>query len=150
MAALFVTLIPLTYIYIRLKQGKLTDIHIVIRGQRIIPLLFAIISALIGLLMLYFLEAPEGLIHLGICYIVNSIVFILITQFWKISLHCGVISGCITALAYIVTPKMLFLLFLVPIVAWARIQKKHHTFTQTLAGAIISVIITGLTLQIIT
>jgi len=148
-AVSFVTIIPFIYIYIRVKQGKLTDIHIVIRGQRIIPLLFALISALIGLFILRLLNAPKELIHLGICYIINGIVFILITQFWKISLHCGVMAGCITSLAYIVTAKMSFLFLLVPIVAWARIKGKHHNFIQTLAGAIIAIIVTGLILQII-
>jgi membrane-associated phospholipid phosphatase len=143
---LFITIIPFLYIYIQVKQGKLTDIHILIRGQRILPLLFAQISAIIGVFILYLLSAPKGLIYLGICYIVNGIVFILITQFWKISLHCGVVAGCVTALAYIVNPKMAFLFFLIPIVAWARIQKKRHTLIQTIAGAIIAIIVTRLTL----
>lgn len=146
---LFITIIPFLYIYVKVKQGKLTDIHIVIRGQRIMPLLFAQLSALIGVFILYLLGAPKGLIHLGICYIVNGIIFILITQFWKISLHSAVVAGCVTALAYIVTPKMAFLFFLIPIVAWARIQKKRHTLIQNLAGAIIAIIVTRLTLQAI-
>jgi len=52
----------------------------------------------------------------------------------------------VTALAYIVTPKMALLFLLIPLVAWARIQRKRHTLIQTLAGAIIAVIITKLTL----
>jgi membrane-associated phospholipid phosphatase len=146
---LFFNIIPFSYIYSKVKQGKLTDIHIVIREQRILPLLFAQISAIIGVFILSLLGAPKGLIHLGICYIVNGIVFIIITQWWKISLHSAVVAGCVTALAYIVTPKMAFLFFLIPIVAWARIQKKRHTLIQTLAGAIIAIILTRLILQAI-
>ena len=92
------------------------------------------------------LGAARGLIYLGISYIVNAIVFLLITQLWKISLHCGVVAGCVTALAYIVTPKRAFLFFLIPVVAWARIQKKRHTLIQTLAGTIIAIIVTKLPL----
>ncbi|MHC4536911.1 MAG: hypothetical protein ACYS6K_23430 [Planctomycetota bacterium] len=146
---LFITIIPFIYIYLKVKQGKLPDLHIVTRGQRIVPLLFTQLSAIIGVFILYILTAPKGVIDLGICYIVNGIVFILITQFWKISLHSAVVAGCVTALAYIVTPKMAFLFFLIPIVAWARIQRKRHTLIQTIAGAIIAIIVTGLTLKAI-
>jgi len=143
---LFVNVLPFLYIYICVKLGKLTDIHVVIREQRKAPLLFALLSALVGVLILHLLGAHKELIHLGICYIVNVIVFLIISQFWKVSLHCGVVAGCVTALAYIVTPKMALLFLLIPLVAWARIQRKRHTLIQTLAGAIIAVIVTKLTL----
>jgi len=145
-SVLFVDVLPFLYIYISVKLGKLTDIHVVIRGQRKAPLLFALLSALVGVFILHLLDAATGLIQLGISYVVNAIVFLFITQFWKISLHCGVVAGCVTALAYIVTPKMAFLFFLIPIVGWARIQKKRHTLIQTLAGAIVAIIVTKLTL----
>ena len=145
-SVLFVTVLPFLYIYLSVKLGKLTDIHVVIREQRKAPLLVALFSALVGVFILYLLGASRGIIYLGISYIVNAIVFLLITQLWKISLHCGVVAGCVTALAYIVTPKMAFLFFLIPIVAWARIQKKRHTLIQTFAGAIIAIIVTKLIL----
>lgn len=145
-SVLFVNILPFLYIYISVKLGKLTDIHVIVREQRFVPLLFALLSALIGIIILYFLGAAKGLIHLGICYIINVIVFLLITQFWKISLHCAVVAGCVTALAHIVTPKMALLFLLILPVAWARIHKKCHTPIQTLAGSIIAVIVTKLAL----
>ncbi|MFQ6116553.1 MAG: hypothetical protein ACE5NG_21050 [bacterium] len=145
-SVLFVNVLPFLYIYIMVKLGKLTDIHVVVREQRKAPLLFTLLSALVGVFILHLLGAERGIIYLGIAYIVNAIVFLIISQFWKISLHCGVIAGCVTALAYIVTPKMAFLLFLIPIVAWARIRRKRHTLIQTFAGAVIAIIVTKLTL----
>jgi len=145
-SVLFVNVLPFLYTYTSVKLGKLTDIHVVIREQRKLPFLFALLSALVGIFILHLLGAAKGLIQLGICYIANVIVFLIISLFWKISLHCGVLAGCVTALAYIVTPKMALLFLLIPLVAWARIQRKRHTLIQTLAGAIIAVIITKLTL----
>lgn len=143
---IFATVLPTLYIYTLVKKGKLSDMHIAIREQRAGPLLFAVISALVGVSIIYVIGAPIEIFWLGICYVANGIVFLLITQFWKISLHCGVLSACVTALSLIITPQLFFLYLLVPLVAWARIHRKRHTFIQSIAGAIIAVIVTKLTL----
>jgi hypothetical protein len=76
------------------------------------------------------------------CYFVNAIVMLIITFYWKISIHAVGVTGPITALVFQLGAKMLpFFLLMLP-VAWARIELKAHDKKQVAAGAILSSFLT--------
>jgi membrane-associated phospholipid phosphatase len=94
------------------------------------------------------MKAPAMVTALMLCYAGNTLVMMLITRRWKISIHASGIAGPTTALiASLGIWASIFFVLLVP-VGWARIKLKAHTPTQLLAGALVTVPLTWIQLRI--
>lgn len=145
---LFVSLLPSLFILVLVHLGRISDIDLAIREQRVIPLLFSLASVLIGTGILHVINAPREIIWPGIAYAINSIIFTAITPLWKISFHSGVAAGCVTVLTLLVNVQFAWLFFLLPLIAWARIHRKKHTLLQTVVAALIAVVSTAMVLQL--
>lgn len=142
----FSTGLPFVLILVMVRLGMLSGMHIAIREQRPGILLFGLGCALCGTGILHQIGAPKAIVWLGITYAINGVVFLVLTQMWKISFHTGVTAGCVTALTLMVNSNFAwFFLLLLPI-AWARIYRKRHTFIQAIAGGGLAVIVTKLVL----
>lgn len=127
----------------------MSNLNLEVKEQRTLPLLFAIGAACIGLGIFYVIDSPREIIWAGLAYIANGIIFGAITQLWKISFHTGVYTGCITVLVLILDdPRFAWLFLLVPLIAWARIRRKRHTFVQTVVGVLIALINTVVVLRL--
>jgi len=70
-----------------------------------------------------------------------SIILMGINLFWKVSIHCAGVTGPIFALIFVFGISALPLTSIVGLVGWSRIKLKNHTFAQTFAGTIISLIV---------
>jgi membrane-associated phospholipid phosphatase len=112
----------------------------------VVPLLFSLGSALVGTFILHVIGAPMVLVWLGIAYAINGVIFIAVTQVWKISFHTGIMAACVTALTLLVNANLAWLFLLTPLVAWSRVYRKRHTLFQTLAGVLLAAIVTRLVL----
>ena len=62
-------------------------------------------------------------------------VALLISTFWKISIHTSVTAGSATILALVFGPAALVLGSLVAAVAWARVRLRAHSVSQVIVGA---------------
>ena len=60
----------------------------------------------------------------------------------KISMHAAAITGFACLLVLIYGYKFIILFLLVPLVAWARIKTRNHTFSQTIAGSVFALLLT--------
>lgn len=145
---LFVSLIPIIFIFILFQLGRVDDLHLAVKEQRISPLFFSMISALIGAGILHFINAPQEIIWAAIAYVVNGVVFTAITPIWKISFHSGVSAGCVTVLIFLIHAKFGWLFLLIPLIGWARVHRKRHTPLQTAIGALLAVVSTSIVLQL--
>lgn len=65
-----------------------------------------------------------------------------ITFFWKISVHLAANSFLIAIVLVVFGWEWWPLLFILPIVAWARVVRKKHTIAQTVAGSVLTLVIT--------
>ena len=146
---LFASLIPVIFIFILFCLGRVDDLHLAVKEQRISPLLFSMVSALIGAGILYLSNAPQEIIWAVMAYVVNGVVFTGITPVWKISFHTGVSAGCVTVLMFLMHAKFGWLFLLIPLIAWARIHRKRHTPLQTTIGALVAVVSTSVVLQLL-
>ena len=148
----FFSLLPILFIFILFRLGRVSNLNLEVKEQRTLPLLFAIGAACIGLGIFYVIDAPRQIIWAGLAYIANGIIFGAITQFWKISFHTGVYTGCITVLVLILPARFAWLFawlfLLVPLIAWARVRRKRHTLVQTVVGALIALINTVVVLRL--
>jgi membrane-associated phospholipid phosphatase len=130
------------------KRGLISDFNVSERQERTKPFVGAAASYLAGGAALLFLKAPTIIIALMLCYACNTVIMLLITLRWKISIHASGIAGPTTALVYgIGTWTAVFFILLIP-VGWARMQLKAHTPWQILAGALVTAIATWLQLRI--
>lgn len=140
--ALFSALIPLLCVYLLWRARYVTDIHVSIRHQRLIPFTVTILSGVGGVMLLHKLGAPNQLVALGLTFIANAILLIGITLFWKISIHSATLVAAIFTLSLLITPWILCGLITVPAVMWARIHRQRHTLMQGIVPVIISAILT--------
>ena len=145
---LFVSVLPTLFILILFRFGQLSDIGLTIREQRAKPLFFSLASAFVGVGILYLVDAPREIVWLCIAYLINGIVFTLITPLWKISFHSGVAAGCVTALTLLVSIQLAWFFLLLPLIAWARVHRKRHTPLQTVVATLIAVVNTAMVLQL--
>ncbi|MCZ6679935.1 MAG: hypothetical protein O7E52_22100 [Candidatus Poribacteria bacterium] len=145
---LFVSVLPSLFILLLFGLGRISDMRLIVRAERMTPLFFSLVSALAGAVILHLVNAPREIVWLGIAYVINGVVFVLITPAWKISFHSGVAAGCVTALALLVNVQFAWLFLLLPLIAWARVHRKRHTVLQTVVAAILAVASTVMAIQL--
>ena len=148
LAVLFVSLVPFLYILRGVRRGGLTDHHVGVRQQRPIPLLVGAMSMLAGLIALALWGAPRDLIAVVAVVAVGMIASLLVTRFWKVSIHAAVVAGAVTVLLLVFGPALLVLAPLVPLVCWARVAVRDHTPAQTVAGATLGITVAALVFSI--
>jgi membrane-associated phospholipid phosphatase len=143
LSALFASGLILGYIAY-LKQLKVIDsTDLIIREQRISPLTFAVLSYAIGYAALLLCGAPVLVKGLMFCYATNTLAVLLITRWWKISIHTTGIAGPLVALLFQFGPGMLPLFMLIPLVGMARVTMQRHTPLQVIAGGLLGTLMTA-------
>lgn len=145
-ATFFGTVLPMAIIYYMLKKGMLNDIYASDRQTRFKPFLGAVFSYLLGLVALVFASAPELIWVLMAGYFVNTLIMMIITLRWKISIHASGIAGPATYLIYAFSIHLWPALLLILPVGWARLKLRAHTLGQVLAGFFLTVALTYLQL----
>ena len=140
---LFVTVIPtvVTY-YFSLKLGR-KDGDIPDRTLRFKPMMLGTASYVIGTGVLYLMDVPKVMTVLMLCYAVVTLAMMIITFYWKISIHSVGVIGPTMALAYAFWPWGLLFALIFPPIVWSRYVLKKHTPAQLAGGAIAGIIITG-------
>jgi membrane-associated phospholipid phosphatase len=134
-AALFATLVPVLYLVRGVRRRQFTDHHVRLREQRPLAFLVGIASLLVGLALMVVLGAPRELVALVAAMGVGLIVSLLVTLFWKISVHVAVVAGAEVILVLVFGPLLLVLGPLVALVGWARVGMGDHTPGQVIAGS---------------
>lgn len=143
LSALFVVVLPFLNLIGKVYRGRVTDIHVRRREQRL-PIILAFLGSWVVLIaLLAALGAPHELIALIGAGITALVVTGAITLRWKISLHVGVASGVLTIFTLLFGLRVLLLVPLIPLIGWARIELQDHTFLQVLAGAMIGSVVSG-------
>jgi len=139
---LFGTVIPYIYVGFLYKKKIISDIHIPKKEERIKPLIVSFVSYVICFIILYALKGPLFLKSIFAVSIVSTIIFTIITYFWKISLHTSWITFGVITLVILFGKWMLLLILLIPAIGWARVRIKRHTVIQVVLGAGISTVTT--------
>jgi membrane-associated phospholipid phosphatase len=133
-AALLVTGVPLAYVAKGIRSGKWADHHIADRTQRAVPLLIASASVALAAVLLVLVRAPRDLISLVLAQLVGLIVVLVVSRWWKISIHTAVAGGLLGILLVLFGPWSLLGIPVLVGVAWSRIVLDAHTWAQVLAG----------------
>lgn len=134
-------------VFLERRRGIFSDFDLSKREER--WKFFSISLAPLGLYLLssIFLKGiffSTTLISLGI--IGGLILFAFFNRFLKPSIHTGVACAYVLTVAILYGPIAFFVSFwMVPVIIWARLRLKKHTFNEVLVGGIIGTSITLLT-----
>jgi len=139
------TILPIVNIIFFSKKFNNTDkLDVVNKEDRMFPLIAGVLGYVVGVVLLFLLNAPWLATVLMICYAVVTGAIALITPYWKISIHsCGVV-GPSMGLAICFWPVGLAYFLILPPVVWSRYVLKKHTPMQLLMGAVVGFIITAI------
>lgn len=143
---LFVSLyaiLPISLFFLLRKIGKISDYEFTKREER--PLYFtlhATIFLLLSVASTLLIKNPEITAVTTAAFVISSVLTI-ITLFWKISGHMIFSTLLFFTLIYLFPHlSFLWLLFLfTPAIAWSRVKLGKHTWMQTVAGVVVSSII---------
>ncbi len=138
----FLSVGPLLYIIIGVRLGKLSDIDVSRRSQRFGPFLFGIISVAIGWIVLSLTNGPRNLQTVMIMTVFSGIIMMIITLWWKISMHASSLGGVATMLTVLYGAVMLPLFVLLVLVSWSRVVLRRHTIPQVIAGSLAGIVLT--------
>lgn len=137
---LFGSIMPFIFVVFLYKKKVINDLHVPRREDRLKPLFISNLSYLIAFFVFYILKAPVYLRALFFTSFITTFLLTVITYFWKISFHTSWIT--FTSITYYIFfgKWTLFLMLLIPLVAWARIKIKRHTIAQVIAGSLLTMI----------
>ncbi len=146
LAAMFVCVLPLAYVLVMVKLGRITDHHVSDRRQRPVLLLMTLASVLVGLLVLHLLSGPVSVTVMVIALIGGIGVLAVVSAFWKMSGHASALAAAVVISVMMFGPEWLPpLLLLVPAVGWSRLVLRAHTLPQVIAGSLFGgIVIAGL------
>jgi len=128
--------LPLIFMLVALSKGHISNWDMRERRERVPLYLFTLFVHGVGILVADYLGKGD-LARILLVFWVVAVVFAMITTRWKISLHAGVNSVLVVFVNMIYGWRYWWLLGLIPLVAWARVIDRHHTWRQVLAGAVI-------------
>ncbi len=148
-AFLFGFVAPITLFIVFRKSGKLADQDALIKEERTVPFFIVTGFFAIGLVLLIIFQVSIISIAFWFCYISNTLLTILINRYEKISAHTMGAAGPMAAFTFVFGPIALFLILLVIIVSWARIELECHSFIQVVLGFFIAFISTYLQIFLI-
>jgi hypothetical protein len=127
-------LIVFIYLVKRHQLASLTQS----REQRTRVYLLASIFAGVGLAILVYFDAPAVIVATFVTGLAMLTTFMLINLRWKISIHTAYITASATIAIILYGLIGLAFLVLMPLIAWARLELKHHTLAQVTAGALLA------------
>jgi membrane-associated phospholipid phosphatase len=144
----FLSVGPMLYILVGVWRGKFTDVDVSKRSQRSGPFLFGIISAFAGFVIMALTNGPKNLQTMLLITIIGGVIMMIITLWWKISIHASSLAGAATFLTALYGSAMLYTFLLVVLVGWSRVVLRRHTLAQVLAGSFLNIALTIAALMI--
>ncbi len=123
------------------RNGSIDGIFTNVRQQRTRVYLLAGLCALVGYIILTYLEAPSILVATFAAGLLAAVISTGINLRWKISLHTAFVAASATILVILYGRTAVATTTLIPLMAWARIELKHHSLAQTATGALLAVLI---------
>lgn len=140
-ATVFAALIPYFFILFLYRKGKISDLQIPSRKERLLPLLIINLSVIAGFFILIYLKPERLLVSVYAVYLLGLPAVSLVTLFWKISFHATYITLFSFVYLIVFGKWAIFTLLFIPLVGWSRIKLKRHTTAQVIAGISVIAII---------
>ena len=126
------------FVVFMVRMKKLDGIFVNPRRQRNKIYVLATALAVIGVTVLYFINAPKLLFVTFVTGLTAIIIFMAINLYWKISLHTGFATAAAVILIIVYGAIAAWSILIVPLVGWARFNMRLHSWQQVVSGALLS------------
>jgi len=146
---MFSNIIPIITVLLLKYKNLITDLDASIKEQRILPLSLGVLYSSIGFITLKFFNANHIVQGLMFCYMTNTIITIVITKYWKISIHALGVTAPIAALYIFGYNHIILMLFITFLVGISRIILKAHSIKQVLVGSFLGFILTYIQISLL-
>ena len=163
----FFAAIPVLYVLGMVRRGETESLEVRGREQRTGPYVVGVFSCAVGLLVLA-LTVKTGLrfiVALACTFPLNLAGMALINLRWKISIHMASLAGFCGILLFVALTawrglppeheaaltlaSVIPLLFLLPLLMWARVRVGAHTPAQVFGGAVYGLLVPLVELYVI-
>jgi len=137
-------------------RGEIESLEIRDRRKRIEPFLVVLGASLAALFFVGGREIVGRRLLMALlgCHVLNTALLLVITRWWKISVHCASVAGALGTLAFVryhvpgavmggaVLGRAIVGvgLVVVPLLLWARVRSRAHTLEQATAGTILGLV----------
>ncbi|MBI9045441.1 MAG: hypothetical protein JEZ06_13200 [Anaerolineaceae bacterium] len=128
------TVLPASFLIWLVKKGKISDFDVYHRTQRRGPYIFILSCMFLSMIMMWLSKAPAILSTFITAAFLQTIFLFAVNSRWKISAHSSGMAGFVTIVIYMVGSPALPITVGVPLMIWARVRLRRHTFWQTVAG----------------
>ncbi len=143
----FTCIIPLILLLVMKAMGKIKDLNVSNKDERLVPYLYTMISFGFWCYFLHLIKMPNYVFYSSISVVVVLAIVTVITPKWKISAHLSTIGGTISMLIGMLMQYGIDGTWIIPtllIMAWllmlARIYLEAHTPLQTVCGFLLGLI----------
>jgi hypothetical protein len=144
-----VAVLPTLYTVWLLKTGRISGFYMPKREDRIRTIASMVVTNTLAVVVMILGKAPFILIAFGSVGILQAVLILLITLYWKISAHMIGIAGLSTFMAAAFGGWWSLALLMIPLVAWARIRLDSHSYAQVFGGMILGATIIGTATELI-
>lgn len=131
--------IPIAYIGIALKLGKISEWDVPKREERHGFMILVFFLGLISMAFIFFF-GNKLLFNLNIILLALLFMMLLITRFWKISLHASLSTAGSIVVNFLFGWQLPILYLSIPLVLWARFVLGRHDVKQLVAGVFLTAI----------
>jgi hypothetical protein len=143
LVAVFYSVIPMVIMVRGARRGRWDGHWVRERERRMVPFLLCLVSTVAGLAIMLVGGAPQAVIALSWSMIATLLVVLVITRWWKVSVHATVAGGAIAMIVLLYGPWYLLLVAGLVLVCWSRVAMTDHTVAQVVVGALLGPIVGG-------
>jgi membrane-associated phospholipid phosphatase len=136
-AAVFTAVLPTLILRFGERRQYWGDRHVRRRQDRIVAAPGVMASVITGTALLYRFDAPVDVTALVTAMVAVLLALLMITFFWKVSVHSAVASGALTVLVTVFGPWSLVLAPAVLLIGWSRVRLRCHTVGQVGVGFLV-------------
>jgi len=148
LALAFADGVPLVYLTLGRRLGWVSGFDLRRRQERAPFIAVNLIGNGLGYLLLRALNAPASLAALLLVYVAMGVTTLTISTFWKISLHAGGVAGFAAALTWLFGLAWALTFLAIPLVGWARVFRRRHTWAQVAVGGMVGASVTLIVLAV--
>lgn len=137
LVALFYSVIPMVIMVRGARRGRWDGHWVRERERRMVPFLLCLVSTVAGLVIMLAGGAPRPVVALSWSMIATLLAVLVITRWWKVSVHATVAGGAVATVVLLYGPWYLLLVPALALVCWSRVMVEDHTVAQVVVGALL-------------
>jgi len=139
--------IPLAIVAVLVKSGRAENMDVPDRKKRFLPFALFSLEYFIFVILNRLLELPVSFQAVMWVVLVNTLIYAVITLWWKVSIHAAGIAGYIVCVLWFLDLFCILAFLPLLLTAWSRVHLKAHTLAQVIVGSILGIALTYFQLE---